>query len=108
MLKIGDEVYSLSVDIQTEDDWNSFMQIGRDWFVEDAPIDALKIYVLSHPGWMHFMDLDIRYIDDFMDSDEWLALRDSGLAVAIKRCRVTIRGYVSPNDSYSKAWTTRT
>lgn len=103
MYKIGDAVYAISVDIQKEKDWNTFMNI-TDWFVDDAPIDAIKLGVLSHPGWCHFMDLEAKFIDEFMESKEWKMLRDSGLAVLIKYCVVSVKGYLSPNDSYTKNW----
>lgn len=103
MFKIGDAVYAISVDIRKEEDWNTFMNI-TDWFVDDAPIDELKQEVLSHPGWCHFMDLEAEFIDEFMESKEWKMLRDSGLSVVIKYCVVSVKGYLSPNDSFTKNW----
>lgn len=97
--ELGNVVYTINVDIQTEDDWNLFVSLA-DWFEEGAPIDDIKKEVLSHPGWCHF--LDVNYITMFMFSDEWRRLRDSGLAVAIKRCTVTLENYVSPNDVWTK------
>ena len=99
MFKQGSIVYAINVDIQNEDDWNIFVSITN-WFDEGAPIDEIKQECLSNPGWVHF--LDVEYINMFMFSSEWLALRDSGLAVAIKRCMVKDEGYVSPNDAYTK------
>lgn len=99
MIKQGDIVYAINVDIQNEDDWNKFCSLAN-WFEDDAPVDEIKQTVLSHPGWAHF--LDVSYINMFMLSKEWVALRDSGLAVAIKRCEVKVEGYVSPNDVYTK------
>ena len=72
MFKIGDAVYAFSVDIRKEEDWNTFMNI-TDWFV-----------------------------DEFMESKEWKMLRDSGLSVVIKRCVVSVKGYLGPNDAYTK------
>lgn len=100
MFKQGDIVYAINVDIQNEEDWTKFISLA-DWFEDDAPLDDIKRDCLNNPGWVHF--LDIQYINMFMFSKEWIALRDSGLAVAIKRCVVTVEGYTSPNDVYSKS-----
>lgn len=97
--KNSDTVYAVSVDIQNEDDWNKFVNL-EDWFDDDAPIDEIKKHVLSHPGWVHFMDVD--YIHMFQLSPQWTKLRDSGLAVCIKKCTVKIEGYASPNEAYTR------
>ena len=100
-MKKGDTVYAFSFDCKKEEDWNKFIEIC-DWFVDDAPLDEIKAHVLSHPGWVHWMDLEKEEIDDFMASPEWFKLRDSGLSIAFKMCTVTEDGYVSPNDVYTK------
>lgn len=99
MIKQGSIVYAINVDIHNEDDWNNFVSLAN-WFEDDAPIDEIKAMCLSNPGWVHF--LDIEFINMFMFSPEWTALRDSGLAVAIKRCIVTEEGYVSPNNVWTR------
>lgn len=98
MIRQGDTVWTINVDIQTEDDWNKFIGI-TDWFIDGAPIEEIKQHVLANPGWAHF--LDIKYIHLFTMSSEYCALIDSGLAVAIKKCVVTLEGYVSPNDVWT-------
>ena len=99
MIKTGSVVYSINVDIQNEDDWNNFVSLAN-WFEDDAPIEEIKQMCLSDPGWVHF--LDIEFINMFMFSSEWRALRDYGLAVAVKKCIVTKEGYVSPNDVWTR------
>ena len=100
MYQNGDTVYAVSVEIKDENDWNKFVSL-EDWFEDGAPIDKIKMMVLSNPGWVHFMDVD--YINMFQMSMQWAKLRDSGLAVCIKKCTVTVKGYVSPNEVCTKS-----